>query len=516
MEKKDDKRIVNKGTGAQETSSFLGGRIALALVLSVLGLLSSLVLRADNGLAAFASPLESLQVDGDLSDWPASIDRQVVRSVQHFDYPTGPEDGYVFFQVGYSLGEGAIYVGFEIYDDSRSVVVEASPEFQDRIGLFLDLRSLAVPSSSQSSLNYYFHLRHDFSGWMDRIRNGWAELDGVASIAQKRGDEKWIIELKIDVEKLTGGGAKLRPGANLGVDVGFYDVDLDQTVSEYLWGNGIGKYENLSYGDLFLLGENERLVLFEGEIQSPIPTVGLRRDFFYVQSMDHSDWPALMVVGDRQNRFQTRLPEGRYRVPSSKEEFLDLGNSISASSPEYSIELIDERRSLVPMRSATPTIIQAPDWEQDGQWFSANLRELFAGIIVTSIAVDEAGELWIASNLGLIHYDGFQYVHYDPIVEEGLGMDLKLVFDLNGRLWVIDYLTGVFVFEEGQFYQFELGPGIFDYLDGVFAADDGSVWFCGQLGVFRFCEGRFQVLGSHENYRFAGGNAVALTSQGSL
>ncbi|MBT5706222.1 MAG: hypothetical protein HOI66_07855, partial [Verrucomicrobia bacterium] len=165
---------------------------------------------------------------------------------------------------------------------------------------------------------------------------------------------------------------------------------------------------------------------------------------------------------------------------------------------------------------STPTIIRAPDWEQDGQWFSANLRELFSGIIVTSIAVDDAGDLWVGSNLGVIHYDGFHYVHYNPNLTGGLGTDLKLVFDAKGRLWVMDYRAGVFVFEDGQIYQFEFGPGIFDYIDGVFAADDGSVWFCGQLGVFRFYEGRFQVLGSHENYRFAGGNAVALTSQGSL
>jgi hypothetical protein len=66
-------------------------------MICVIGSLPSLVLRADNGLAAFALPLESLQIDGDLSDWPESIDRQSVRSVQHFDYPTGPEEGYVFF-----------------------------------------------------------------------------------------------------------------------------------------------------------------------------------------------------------------------------------------------------------------------------------------------------------------------------------------------------------------------------------------------------------------------------------
>ena len=514
--KKIDRPVVNKGIGTLESTLFSKGQIAIVLAISAIGLLSNPVLHADNGLAAFASPLEGLQVDGDLSDWPASIDRQSVRSVQHFDYPTGPEDGYVFFQVGYNLDEGAIYVGFEIYDDSRSVVVDASPEFQDRIGLFLDLNPLAVPSSSRSSLNFYFHLRYDFAGWMDRIRNGWTELDGVASIAQERGDEKWIIELKIDVAALTDGGAELRSSANLGIDVGFYDVDLDLTVSEYLWGNGIGKYENISYGDLFLLGENERLVPFIGQIQSPISTVELCRDFFYLESTEHPDWPALMIVGDGQNRFQSRLPEGRYRVPSSKKEIIDLGNSISASTSEYSIELVDERRSLVPLRSSTPTIVQAPDWEQDGQWFSANLRELFPGIIVTAIAVDKAGELWIASNLGVIHYDGFQYVHYNPVVDGGLGTDLKLVFDSNGRLWVVDYLNGMFVFEEGQFYKFELGPGVFDYLDCAFAADDGSVWFSGQLGVFRFFEGRFQIVGSHENYRFAGAKSVAITSQGSL
>jgi hypothetical protein len=418
--------------------------------------------------------------------------------------------------VAYNLGEGAIYVGFEVYDDSRSIVVEASPEFQDRIGLFLDLRPIAVPGSSQSSLNYYFHLRPDFSGWMDRIRTGWSELDGVASIAQQRDDEKWAIELKIDVEAISKGGAELRPDANLGIDVGFYDVDLDQTASEYLWGNGVGKYETLSYGDLFLLGENERLVSFVGEIQSPVPTVGLCRDFFHIQSMDHADWPALMIVGDQHNRFQSRLPEGRYTISHAKEKFLSVGNSIASSSPEHLIELVPQDPELVTLQSSPPAIIRAPDWEQDGQWFTANLRELFSGIIVNSIAVDGVGDLWIASNLGVIHYDGFQYVHYDSKVEGGFGTYTELVFDSEGRLWLVDYRSGIFLFEKGQMHQFELGSGIFDYISDVFVADDDSIWFCGQLGVFRFNEGRFQIVESHENYRLAAARAVALTSQGSL
>ncbi|MBT5705668.1 MAG: hypothetical protein HOI66_05035 [Verrucomicrobia bacterium] len=97
LENRVDNRIVNVGPGALETSSVFRWRFGFSLVFCVLVLVSILGLRADNGLAAFASPLESLQVDGDLSDWPSSIDRQSVRSVQHFDYPTGPEDGYVFF-----------------------------------------------------------------------------------------------------------------------------------------------------------------------------------------------------------------------------------------------------------------------------------------------------------------------------------------------------------------------------------------------------------------------------------
>ena len=195
---------------------------------------------------------------------------------------------------------------------------------------------------------------------------------------------------------------------------------------------------------------------------------------------------------------------------------LTIESSDPSASFEHSIRLLDEHRELVPMLSPAPTVIQAPDWVQDGQWFSANLRELFAGILVSSIAVDDKGELWIASNLGLFRYDGFQYVHFDMNVDGGLGTDLKLVFDKQGRLWMIDYRKGIFLFEEGQLYHFELGPGVFDYLADVFVAEDGSVWFCGQLGVFRFQNGRFQIVESHENYRLAAGKAVGISSQGSL
>ena len=92
-------------------------------VLLLLGLVCPVA--AHNGAVAIAVPLEGIEIDGDLSDWPADLEIYPIR--QNVD-PYGPTDlrGVDLdtsadfspeFTVGYSLEEQLVYVAVRVRDD---------------------------------------------------------------------------------------------------------------------------------------------------------------------------------------------------------------------------------------------------------------------------------------------------------------------------------------------------------------------------------------------------------------
>ena len=473
------------------------------------------VMFADNGASIFAVPATGITVDGDLSDWPQLIDRQVVSSAQHFDYPTDSHDGYAYFQVAYNLVEGAIYVGFEVHDQSRVPMDRSNPEHQDRLGLFLDLRPLLVGDSGGESLNYYFHLRRDFSGWMSQVGRGWTPVEGIATIAQRDRGETWMFEMRIEVESLSNGKARLQAGGFAGIDVGFYDVDEDASVSDILWGPGVGKYESLSYGDVFFMDPGDRLVPFKGKIQSDASTSGFLRDVIHVQSSKFPNWPSVLVVGDENGEFEKRFPAGPYEIAGATIDSLELRDSGGVASVQVLERAIDQR-SVVPWLESAPLKVRAPDWAQDGEWLTANLRELFPGIVVGALAVDKDEILWVGTNLGLFTYDGFEYIHY-PVSGDGAGFSFdRMVFDASGLLWIVDRSRGLFVFEEGKLFEFRSFGRLLLRLNDLFVSKDGDVWIAGMMGVLRYSDDRFQMASSVGNYRLAAAQSIVVSSQGSL
>ncbi len=489
-------------------------RLVILLVgAMLLGIFFRVRVEADNGAFSFAIPAEGIVVDGDLGDWPEGIDRQWVRTVQHFDYPTGPDDGFFSFQVAYDSDAQAIYFGFEVHDNSKSPRVASAPEFQDRLGLSLDLGPMVDGDPGEETFNYYFHIRQDFTGWMDRIMSGWNPVGEIATIAHRSTDSVWWVEMRLDIAALSKGKAVLRPGVHAGVDFEFYDVDQDGTASDYLWGRGVGRYERKAYGDLFLLGNSERLETVSGRIGVRGAWGPLLRDFVHLRSVKHPDWPPIMIVADEEGRFERLLPVGDYSTLAASPDQIQIEATSAARSIELTLD--SHEGHSVPLLAASPVVKQALSWGGMGEWLAVDLRELYPGILVTAVAIDADEELWFGSNIGLFHYDGFEYVHYPLLETNGLHFD-QMEFDHLGRLWIVDSNRGVFRFEGGHLTDFaDLDP-ILLRMDELFVADDGAVWFVGMLGGACFREERFQLLETVGGYRIAGAESIVISSQGSV
>ena len=73
---------------------------------------------ADNGAVATAVPISAITVDGDLSDWPASLRQYPISYPERGDSPQSLEDLQANFRIGYNQEEQLLYVAVHVQDES--------------------------------------------------------------------------------------------------------------------------------------------------------------------------------------------------------------------------------------------------------------------------------------------------------------------------------------------------------------------------------------------------------------
>lgn len=84
--------------------------------------------------------------------------------------------------------------------------------------------------------------------------------------------------------------------------------------------------------------------------------------------------------------------------------------------------------------------------------------------VVTALAADPRGFVWIGTTQALVRFDGYEFRHYLPDEEEGRGpsgsLIRSLLVDVDGRLWIgFDRaLVNVLDPDSGRFRSFRLGP----------------------------------------------------------
>lgn len=117
---------------------------------------------------------------------------------------------------------------------------------------------------------------------------------------------------------------------------------------------------------------------------------------------------------------------------------------------------------------------------------------------VFSIAEDPEGRLWLASNTGVLRYDGARFERFGRA--QGLRSEdvSSVLVDRLGRVWCGTFGGGIARLEAGRFTTFDRRHGLpDDYLTSVFSDREGNIWF-GSLfsGAFRFVSERFATFDS--------------------
>jgi signal transduction histidine kinase/ligand-binding sensor domain-containing protein/ActR/RegA family two-component response regulator len=115
---------------------------------------------------------------------------------------------------------------------------------------------------------------------------------------------------------------------------------------------------------------------------------------------------------------------------------------------------------------------------------------------ITCMAQRQNDYLWLATNDGLVRFDGVQFVSVDLPVPHGLNVSgiYALLEDREGGLWIGTNNSQVLFYKDGRLTRI-LWPGIVPHLQptfirGIHQDREGAVWIASEDGLFRYRDGR--------------------------
>ena len=422
---------------------------------------------------ALARPLAGITLDGDLSDWPAAMDRYAIGLVEYGDAPTDSADFEGDFRVGYDARARVLYLGIDVRDDSFVPEPDANSswESQDGCEVYLDVVHELEESPVVQHLSYGL-----------RREGGSAGDSGSVAYAFSRKEGRYQYEWRLDLED-----GQMRPGRVLGVDVVVCDKDADDSFSWIAWGKGTVKSMRVDRrGDVILVGKDTQVGELTGRISQQGSVRGIEGVDVRIQSLaDDELWTR--VETDHAGIYRVVLPEGRYAVE------MEVGHG-KISSKQVEIEKGATRWVIFKMPPSEGSRVEAGAGRaaetatgmSQGLWQNFGVSDGMAGRNVRAILQDGASNLWLGTDRGLNRYDGRSFTSFT--IEDGLiGNEVTaLVEDGAGHLWV-GTSRGLSRSDTRGFVSWTRDDGLID--DGVsklLVDSGGNLWIGTADGLSRY------------------------------
>ena len=267
---------------------------------------------AHNGALTYAYPMQSIEVDADLSDWPANLTKNPISFYQYGFKPENEDDIRGYYIIGYNEALQEVYVGVEMIDDAY-VRNEENPAYwaHDMQVLYIDPQHKSESTGVFAlEVNEYFRKIVDQKvNWDPFVLNSsWDMVD----VKAKRYDDKTIYEWKI---KLDG---YIQKGRTIGFDYVVFDKDSKDGNSNTVgWGPDEGiKHEcSACLGDVLLISPETKLASISGKVGSDRENI--LPGSVNIFSTGNPDQFVSSKV-DSLGNFMTKLPYGDYyaEVPS--------------------------------------------------------------------------------------------------------------------------------------------------------------------------------------------------------
>ena len=252
--------------------------VSLAFFALTLGVAQGL--HAHNGHIVNTEPVSEITIDGDLSDWPKEMKSQFISSTLYLCDGTPDREGFKGrYRVGCDYEENALYIAFEIEDDSIVLdpIGDEAWSHLDGCQIFLSL-----DHAGEETAPVQFVYRDKPASLLNNSFN--KVLAKHAKAARSSDDTHLTYEWRIDISALSEGKFDLSKGAVVGFDVAYLDRDTADGYGFYSSSPGVHKHlHSHQLGDLVVpQKDSTKLVQLAGRAawadaaQQPLKSVKLQ------------------------------------------------------------------------------------------------------------------------------------------------------------------------------------------------------------------------------------------------
>lgn len=446
-----------------------------SLILLVV-LLGTLPLGADNGAIAVAPVLRGLQIDGDLADWPNDRPRIRIAHSEHGDplrAGTSP-DLEAEASLAYDPDLGVLYVGVQVIDDS--IVLRASDQgWRSQDGCDIYIRTQHRRADKPVSQFVLWGHHADMFG---ALRTGDSIRQLRVKAQQSAGHRDY--EFAIDLQ---AAGIDMYPNTIIGFDIAINDADDDGSFTWLSWGRGTLKASFPDrLGDLLLLAEDDDLLPLTGSLSwqdLDEPVSGALINVHRPPAID------INLLTDAEGNFDLVLPAGDYELIPVGRQADARRISLDADHPHLEVTVSPPTGQTTPALAPTP--MPAGLGVRQGLWQTFGAIDGLPSDVVHAITQDRDGNIWLATDRGLVKYDGERFHTYDERHGLPTASVLSLLEDREGDLWIGMGQGGVCRFDGRHFTTFTTRDGLVDNRVRTILQDqEGGYWFGTGAGVSRY------------------------------
>ncbi len=461
---------------------------------------------ADHGIA-LAYPVDGsrIQIDGDLSDWPAGLPRYRLGTQVIGSRPTDATDCSAWFRLAYGETNQTLFVALEVQDADR-----AEPP-ENPISLFgseLAIVLARFPAGEAELAPLGFMQGEQGSSLVTACANGdWIyTAPGHFKAVLERQGSRWRVEYAIDFQDLAQGKQRAGPNRIAEFNVWLCDEDRLETSTTNRqttvlgWVNGNALHRRDGRGDVWLLPAKATLGRLAGRVvfgdgQAPGTEHRVR-----IQAETAPEC-VVHALTDRAGYFAADLPVGRYRI-SLDQRSVEPGTNVTITVREGTTATVKLTAPplagrVVAVGPGRVRVAGRPS--RRGPWLNYGAAQGLPNPAVLAILQDRHGELWLATRGGgLVRFDGARFISYSKA--DGLASDsvAHLAEDGQGNLWLGysgDSGAGLTCLERraNQFITYDSAdtPGM-DYLGQITVDQRGSLWVAGDGRVSRWDAVRHQ------------------------
>ena len=434
---------------------------------------------AHNGAIVLAHPIDDITIDGDLSDWPRSVDSHPLEHVLTINRDESPD-----------LIGGSFRIGYSPIDHALFIAVESPTNWNAEDGACVVFLEALHRDRKAYALSYTL-------GKDEIEKRGYRSTHlpalGVEAKMLHIGNRSYY-EWSIAVENIAQKNVLLEPGTTLAFDLILKGAPVGSNKAVRLsWGPGMRKNKLADRrGDLLIIGRNQETGTLAGRISLPeaLEPTWHNAHRLTIQSTDTH----LIRLDGRWNDeglFANELPAGRYEISASMnpdgsdDDFLSQG-TLRIEPNRTTVASLPMHKAVSDAEDKKAGLVKAGSGTREGRWHSFKVPDGLPTDEILALALRPNGDLWLGTGKGAVRFDGDNMQIFTT--EQGLADNTvrSIAVDPNGYVW-FGTSNGLSRYDGKTFKTFSETDGLpSDKIETLFVDEAGELYVGTDRGLSQY------------------------------